>query len=71
MEAAGGGVPGVQRPPPHAHLSVPGAPAVLAVLVRGAGVEPGETQASAATHSQNFIHPRQNASRTSVFVSVL
>ena len=37
--AAGGRVPQVQRSPPQTHLHVPGAPAVLPVLVGGGGVQ--------------------------------
>lgn len=36
---AGRRVPQVQRSPPQTHLHVPGAPAVLPVLVRSGGVE--------------------------------
>ena len=43
-QALGGGVPHVQRPSPQTHLHVPGAPAILFVLVGGGGMDLGVSE---------------------------
>lgn len=65
---AGRRVPQVQRSPPQTHLHVPGAPAVLPVLVRSGGVElripqVSEEEERNQTSASTFEEPSSDSRR--------
>lgn len=65
---AGRRVPQVQRSPPQTHLHVPGAPAILPVLVRSGGVElripqVSEEEERNQTSASTFEEPSSDSRR--------
>lgn len=65
---AGRRVPQVQRSPPQTHLHIPGAPAVLPVLVRSGGVElripqVSEEEERNQTSASTFEEPSSDSRR--------
>ncbi|KAF3840469.1 hypothetical protein F7725_006331 [Dissostichus mawsoni] len=70
-QVIGGGVPQVQRSPPQTHLHVPGAPAVLPVLVGGRGSRSSVPTATLLLDTLRMQRSKMDGLQTDSFINIL